>query len=121
MGPGFGSFRQVIERHLPAGNRALMNQLHNDYLEVLLEGGAVGFALFVWLVWSYGAQVLRSSLENRGGRRSLAHSGLLLGLASISMHAFVDFNHQIPANALIFVTLAALVPLRSDPRASNAR
>jgi len=120
LGAGFGSFRQVFQRYVPEGDWALTNQLHNDYLEVLVDGGAAGFALVIWLAWSYIARLLRSSGEERTGYRSLSRSGLLLGLASLSVHAFVDFNHQIPANALIFVTLAAIVPVRTDPRVRRA-
>ena len=33
---------------------------------------------------------------------------------SLSLHAVSDFNHQIPANALLFVTLAAVAVARTD-------
>ena len=34
-GAGFGSFREVFPRYMPAGSRARWAQAHNDYLEVL--------------------------------------------------------------------------------------
>ena len=36
------------------------------------------------------------------------HWGLVLGIVALGIHAVVDFNHQIPANALLFVLICAL-------------
>ena len=38
-GSGFGSFEEVFPRFQPAGSVARWNRAHNDYLEVLVEGG----------------------------------------------------------------------------------
>ena len=38
----------------------------------------------------------------------MARLGPALGLVALTVHAVVDFNHQMPANALLFVTVAAL-------------
>jgi hypothetical protein len=43
--------------------------------------------------------------------------GLLIGLGSLAVHAAVDFNHQIPANALLFVVLGVFAT--SQVRASR--
>jgi hypothetical protein len=51
---------------------------------------------------------LGAALRKRRGPRDLATIGLVLGLISLSVHAFFDFNHQVPANALLFTTLAAI-------------
>ena len=51
----------------------------------------------------------------RSSKRSLASKGLLIGLACLFVHAVVDFNHQIPANALLFVAVAGMVISREEP------
>jgi hypothetical protein len=37
--------------------------------------------------------------------------GAMMGAVSILLHSFVDFNLQMPANALLFVLLLALAQL----------
>ncbi len=107
-GAGFGAFRQVFPRYLPAGESDLWLQLHNDYLEVLVDGGIVAGLLVAWLAWGFWSRALSSLSRDGGARRRLARVGLVLGLLSLSVHALVDFNHQIPANALLFVVASAL-------------
>jgi len=106
-GSGFGSFREVFGRYLPRGEYLIWEQLHNDYAEVLVEGGLIAAVLLVWLTVAFWIRLLRR--RNRGAERGpdLERWGLLLGLAALSLHAAVDFNHQIPANALLFVTVGA--------------
>jgi len=117
-GSGYGTFREVFPRYTPPGARARFAQAHNDYLEILLEGGLVGFALLLWLIGAFGLQV-RSRFRRVGSTRRLLLYGLLAGIGALALHAFFDFNHQIPANALLFVTMCAL--LLPASRAANRR
>ena len=107
-GTGFGAFRRVFPHYLPTGESDLWLQLHNDYLEVLVDGGLVAGLLVAWLAWGFWSRALSSLLRDGGPRRRLARTGLVLGLACLSAHALVDFNHQTPANALLFVVASAL-------------
>jgi O-antigen ligase len=102
LGAGVGAFRDVFPVYAPAGGLARMNHLHNDYFELALETGWPGAVLLVWLI---GAFALAAWGRSRG---RLTAYGLMIGLACLLLHALVDFNHQIPANALTFVTLAAI-------------
>jgi O-antigen ligase len=113
-GSGFGSFRDVFRHYMPRGDVAIWQQAHNDYLEVLLEGGLVAGVLLLWLVALFWLRVLRTpALRSRKGL-DLEYVGMLLGLLTLSLHAFIDFNHQIPADALLFVTLAAMTVARAE-------
>ncbi len=38
----------------------------------------------------------------------------MIGVVCLFLHATVDFNHQIPANALLFVAAAGIVTARED-------
>jgi O-antigen ligase len=82
--------------------------LHNDYLEVYLAGGLAAAALVAWLAVGYATRafgVVRSELARGSGLASL---GLALGLLALAAHEAVDFNLQVPANALLFVVIAAI-------------
>jgi hypothetical protein len=50
----------------------------------------------------------------------LPRLGLTLGLIALAVHETVDFNLQIPANALLFVVLAAIAvaPLTREGNAA---
>jgi len=102
LGVGVGAFREVFPIYAPAGGIGRMKHLHNDYFETVLETGWLGAVLLVCLIAMFAV----SAWSRTGGR--LSAYGLMVGLSCLFLHAFVDFNHQIPANALTFVTLAAI-------------
>ena len=85
-----------------------MRHLHNDYFEVIVETGWPGALLLVWLIFAFVWLAVGSS------KRNLTANGLLIGLACLFAHAAVDFNHQIPANALLFVAVAGMVVSREE-------
>ncbi|MDH3785688.1 MAG: O-antigen ligase family protein, partial [Acidobacteriota bacterium] len=120
-GCGIGAFRDVFPHYIPAGEIARYNQLHNDYLQVAIEGGLPVVLLLGLLIVVFWGRLLRpSSIRSpRGLRRQ--QIGLVTGLVLLSLHAIWDFNHQIPANALLFVTLAALALGRIERRNGSAR
>lgn len=106
-GIGYGAFGWVFPRYLPAGEAQPWAQLHNDPLEMLVSGGIVGGALFAWLAVAAIRRLTAGHRAIASGSRRLGNLGLLAGIASLGLHALVDFNHQIPANALLFVAAAA--------------
>lgn len=120
-GAGFGAFGEAFSHYVPMGGNARWTQLHNDYGQLILEGGVVAGALTLWLALGFLRRVLsRASLRDARGRVDAAQLGLLLGLATLAVHAAFDFNHQIPANGLLFVTLAALAVARVDEVRASA-
>lgn len=79
-------------------------EAHNDYVQVLVEAGVPGLVLAAWAALS----TLR------------AVSGdpwLLLALTGLLLHEIVDFDLQIPAIAVLFVTMAGI---RAEPGQSDA-
>ncbi len=106
-GAGFGSFRHVFARYMPEGESLRWAHAHNDYLELLLDGGFVALGLFVWLALGYGRRVVKHL--RRSSPISPGRIGLTVGVVSLAIHAVLDFNYQIPATALVFVTFCALL------------
>jgi hypothetical protein len=70
-----------------------------------------------WLAWGYGRRALALLRSGHGIRSHLSRCGALFGVIALSLHALVEFNHQMPANALLFVVVAAAAV---TPRAGNA-
>jgi hypothetical protein len=84
-------------------------QAHNDYLQILAEGGvmlaipaAVAVAL---LVRSIRGNLQKATIEARG---YWIRAGAAVGLCAMAVQEIFEFSLQIPANAFLFCTLAAL-------------
>jgi len=112
-GCGYGAFGDVFPAYLPTGERLRWEQMHNDFLEAALSGGAIGTGLLLWLLGGYARRAARRLADARRAADG-ATVGLGLGLVALTAHALFDFNHQIPANALLFVVLAALAVAGAD-------
>jgi O-antigen ligase len=117
-GAGPGSFRYLYPVSATVYGQGNPMNAHNDYLNTLCEWGLAGFGIVmaalgllfggVIRIWPY---VRRGSGELGGKNSSRAAFvlGAAMGLLSILIHSLVDFNMQIPANAVTAITLMALL------------
>ncbi len=97
LGSGLGSFREAFRRTQPETFVGLVEQAHNEYLQLLVTGGVVGLGLGIGALF-VGTRVLLS-LSNRQRHReeravSLAGFGALLTLL---IHGLGEFNFSLPA------------------------
>ena len=111
LGGGAGSFDALFERYRPEGFIDDPVYSHCDYLNTLCDYGAVGFVL---LFGAAGAVAWRCA-----GARGLAGAAFT-GLLAFALHLLVDFHLKIPALAMIFATVAALVTTETWPRGADA-
>ena len=114
-GSGFGAFSDLIPAYLPRGDSGSWLQLHNDYLEVFLAGGVVAAALIGWLAVAYVSRVARAvRLEFVGAARATVVGAQPWGSSRSPRTRPSISILQVPANALLFVVIAAIgaVPAR---------
>jgi O-antigen ligase len=122
-GWGLGTFPTVYPSYRTFYTNLFVNEAHNDYAQLLVETGLLGFGLMLWFLvrlYRYGLPTSRRWEFQWDGAVSLA---ALLGCTGILFHSFVDFNLQIPANAALFYVLCGLAacPLaESKPERSRA-
>ena len=116
-GPGHYDYR--FRQYRPGDVQLRPGWAHNDYINALAEWGVVGTALVAsaWVLLGLGVRktwpVVRSTPSDLGGGRNSNKFALVLGasvgLAAILVHSAVDFNMHIPANAILAITLMALL------------
>jgi O-antigen ligase len=122
-GWGLGTFPTVYPSYRSFYTNLFVNEAHNDYAQLLVETGLLGFGLMLWFIvrlYQHGLPTSRRWELRWDGAVSLA---ALLGCTGILFHSFVDFNLQIPANAAVFYVLCALAasPLAKVPKSGRAR
>ena len=111
-GWGLGTFPTVYPGYRSFYTNLFVNEAHNDYAQLLVETGLLGFGLMLWFLirlYQYGLPTSRRWEFKWDGAVSLA---ALLGCTGLLLHSFVDFNLQIPANAALFYVLCGLAASR---------
>ncbi len=104
FGAGLNAFSTAYARYQNVAKVGpdWIGEAHNEYLQVLLDLGAVGAILVAALLVIVFRGALRRAAE------STVALGLLGALAAVALHNLVDFGWQIPANGATWVALAAL-------------
>ena len=107
-GFGPGTFAYSFFKYQPAGVQGWYNMAHNDYAHFTAELGLMFPLIMIWAaiaLFKQGFMKLKSpDLTVRG-----ISLGCMAGIVAMLFHSFVDFNLHIPANALFFTLLCALV------------
>lgn len=118
FGAGPAHFDPVFGAYRPQAIQRRPGWVHNDYLNTLADWGVAGFALVAgaWGLLAWG--VIKTWGFVRGGARDFGSNqsnkfalvlGASAGLTALLLHSVVDFNMHIPANAILAVTLMALL------------
>lgn len=117
-GVGVGAFPSVYPRYgSSSAQLERVEEVHNDYLHLLVETGLIGGGLLltflVLCVRSWRAQVRKMATAGRGDPAVLY--GSWIALVGLALHSWVDFNLQIPSNALLFLLMTAMIaPAEED-------
>ncbi len=108
FGSGPGTFYVAFPRYRPDTVRLFFDYAHNDYAQFAAESGLLGIAI----IGGFVVVTLGVALMAQWRRRDPLMRGIsfacIMGVASILIHSWVDFNLQIPANAVLFMVLLAL-------------
>lgn len=118
VGTGFGSFPAIYQSVEPLDSLVppVINHAHNDFLELLLEGGIPAILLVALFQFWLGLAARR--LRARAGSDRARHLALA-GFASIALillHSLTDYPLRMTALATLFAFLCGLlVPTRASP------
>jgi len=113
FGTGPGSFATLFPAWQPPGITARFFNAHNDYLQYIAELGLVAAAIILWITTILTRIVIRKAAHP--SRQVWGFSlGAGIGILTIVLHSFVDFNLHIPANAMVLAALLGLLLANSN-------
>jgi tetratricopeptide (TPR) repeat protein len=143
LGVGLGAYKDMYFHFQPASllpGRVYFPYAHSDLLQLAIETGPAGIALFFWAVWRVGRDLVGTHLLGRGRcpvgpngpdgstRRSDPFSvGILLGalgaVAALLAHSAVDFSARIPADGVLAAACLGMATVAAHTRfgSSGAR
>ena len=114
LGWGLGVFPTVYPQYRSFYTDLFVNQAHNDYAQLLVEMGGLGFLTMLWFIsvsYYRAIEKLDSWTKDANGAIAMA---AMLGMTGILTHSLTDFNLEIPANAALFYVLCTVAAM--EPR-----
>lgn len=129
LGSGLGSYAWVFPRfQAPEVGRYLLDLAHNEYLQILMETGALGLLAMALALALMGRRALQLFSASRGTWSSADRLAVAcgLGLLATLLHAWVDYPFRIPANAMLAAFLLGVflrqpVTPAADPQKVKSR
>src|SRR5690606_13779295 len=110
LGTGLGGFRRAFEARDPDPGSAYINQAHNDWAQLWLEGGWPGLVLAAAALAVAGWGVGRRGAEGHGPQASLLLRRVSwISLLLVSLHSLGDYPLRTSAHLATFGLLAACV------------
>ena len=107
-GIGLGAFHTAYPIYSTRDGTLVVSQAHNDYLQILADGGILGAIIALWFIFLVARDTVRAS-RHRNPVMAGTALGCAGGLFALFVHSLFDFNFQIPSNALLFLVLTSVV------------
>ncbi|OQX63524.1 MAG: polymerase [Desulfococcus sp. 4484_241] len=115
-GAGFGAFGDIIPAYQQVFFMRILDHAHNDYIELLVEGGAIGVLLFAAFFICFFKNMANTLKKRRDKQAVVVCLGAVAGITAILCHSLIDFNLHIPANALYLAFLCGLAVATANTR-----
>ncbi len=107
-GTGLGTYGDAFRRYQTVALSFSVDHAHNDYLEFASDTGIVGvILLFIPIFYLLGRMIASFLSDPHRYRRSVL-LGCIGSTVALLLHSLVDFNLQIPANAMIFAAVLGI-------------
>jgi len=109
FGTGFGGYGTAMLVYQTADRTSIYVQAHNEYLQILAEGGVLGAAaVLATIVVIVGAVRRRLGQDEEWTSTRWIRAGAVAGLLGIAAQSVLDFSLQMPGNAILFVVVLAI-------------
>ncbi|HYU79178.1 MAG TPA: O-antigen ligase family protein [Vicinamibacterales bacterium] len=122
FGTGIGTYGNAMLVYQSFGRPTMYLQAHNDYLQLVAEGGALvavpAVLAGILIVVTIRRRLLQAADHPAG---YWIRVGAVAGLLGIAAQSAVEFSLQMPGNRVLFVTLLALALHRAPDVSRQAR
>ena len=108
FGTGFGTFIDIFPKYKTFESKTY-RFAHNEPLQLAVETGILGFLLFFTFLLLYSKDVFSLWLKRRNPFAVYITLACFIGLISVSLHSFIEFMFHVPAVALLFLIILALM------------
>ena len=115
-GSGMGSFARIYPKYRAFWTDYLIDHAHNDYLELLIEGGIIAFLTVAAFLLTVFYKTYRTILLRRDNYSIYVYIGCVTGIMSILIFGLTDFNMHIGSNGLYYFFLAGLAVSAANTR-----
>lgn len=111
LGSGFGTFEHVYKIYEPLEllNPSYLNQAHNDWLQLPIEGGApillIAFSALLWFAIQFGQMVRNWGNSKKGKYRALTASIIM---TFFLVGSIVDYPLRVPSLIFVFAVCACI-------------
>lgn len=107
-GTGLNTFGTATVLYQSGDRGVHYQEAHNDYLQLLAEGGILLAAPVTAVIVLFVAAVRKRMREDADPATGWIRFGALAGIIAIALQSLVEFSLQMPGNAAMFVVLAAI-------------
>jgi O-antigen ligase len=118
-GIGVGAFERGMLAYEPRPFDLFINHAHNEYLQVLVEGGvplSLAAAFTILAGWREAARRLRDDSTSVGWIRA----GAVAAMTAVAVQSVWDTGLRMPANAVLFAVMAAVALHARNGAAAHA-
>jgi O-antigen ligase len=107
-GMGLGTFAIGFRHYQTGWVNYFVDHVHNDYLEFAAETGVIGAALLFLPILYLLIRMIITFLRDARRYRPSILLGCIGSVLAILIHSAMDFNLQIPANALVLAVVLGI-------------
>jgi O-antigen ligase len=121
LGAGFDAFGVAFTRYDSWSGQFRVEQAHNDYLQILADGGILSLGCVIAFVFILVKKGIAAISRRTSDIHRSVSTGALAGCFGILLHSFFDFPLRTPANTFFFLLLVVLAVGHSTPKRSRTR
>ncbi len=115
-GTGLGTFVDIFPRYKTIPDGLLYEHAHNDFLELLTDGGVLTAVLALWFIITILKKGYRNILLRQDKVAVVLAIGVLSGLVGLFVFSIFDFNLHNGANGLYFAFFCGLLVSAGNSR-----
>lgn len=108
-GFGAGAFYSAFTRYKVESTKFFYDHAHSDYVEIVTDTGLIGLSLLGALMLLSAGRTVQLMKDRQGPHVRGVAAGCGMGIVCALLHATLDLNLQINANAAMLTVLLAVV------------